>query len=788
VDPTFDAGGIHGLEIAADAVDDEWHRSSLQCRIPRQAIGPKIEAGGAADLAQANASRRTEPRECAAQQGRPPNLVRLRSLAKAGREDVLMGLERLDHGPREGTSIGGRRRTTTQGREVQRNPRCATFESKSMDGRHDAQADQIPEPHGLIEVRPQPCPCRQFSQRGFENQGGDGRTCALDIVTLPLDRLRRSHLGLVLRARERVAVTDVQEHPDTVTSGTTRLTSADMRTSDDIRVNDLADRALAHFLDSDPLEATLIGMRDRDARLTDISVEGLADGARERAAIRAAALSIDPELLSPQDAITREVILATVDYADDAEAAEALSYTVAAFPVAPSSIVLTYVRMVVVTSPQQAADYLHRLGAIPHYLEQAEERLRLGFEAGLTPVGHLVEMAVDQIDLFLSSDPCPLAVDAPGEWVGAEVWAADRDRVIDDVVKPAFLRHRDVLESRVLPTGRSLDAVGLVHLPGGRERYRALARVHTTTDRTPEELHQIGLDIVADIHAEFIELGTDLFGLSQVHEIFTHLNTEPSLRWSSSQEILDAAEAAVRRAESAAPDWFGTIPRAICTLDAIPELEEAGAPAAYYMQPALDGSRPGTYYSNVSEPTQRTRFDLESVAYHEAVPGHHFQISRALEAEELPMLRRVSFFFTAYIEGWGLYSERLADEMGLYTSPLQRMGMLSADVWRATRLVVDTGMHAFGWSRERAVQYLLDNTPAARIEVEAEIDRYIAMPGQALAYMTGRLEIQALRKRAEETLGGRFDIKAFHDVVLGSGALPLALLGELVEDWIRSVD
>jgi uncharacterized protein (DUF885 family) len=561
-----------------------------------------------------------------------------------------------------------------------------------------------------------------------------------------------------------------------------------MRTPGGVPVDDLADRALASFLDSDPLEATLIGMRDRDARLADISVEGLADQARERAAIRTAALSIDPELLSPQDAMTREVILATVDYADDAEAAEALSYTVAAFPVSPSSIVLTYVRMVVVTSPQQAADYLHRLGAIPHYLEQAEERLRLGFEAGLTPVAHLVAMAVDQIDLFLSSDPSPLAADAPGEWAGADSWAADRDRVIEDVVKPAFRRHRDVLKSRVLPTGRSLDAVGLVHLPGGRERYRALARVHTTTDRTPEELHQIGLGIVADIHAEFIELGTELFGFSQVDEIFTHLNTEPSLRWSSSQEILDAAEAAVRRAEIAAPDWFGTIPRAICTLDAIPELEAAGAPAAYYMQPALDGSRPGTYYSNVSEPAQRTRFDLESVAYHEAVPGHHFQISRALEAEDLPMLRRVSFFFTAYIEGWGLYSERLADEMGLYTSPLQRMGMLSADVWRATRLVVDTGMHAFGWSRERAVQYLLDNTPAARIEIEAEIDRYIAMPGQALAYMTGRLEIQALRRRAEESLGDRFDIKAFHDVVLGSGALPLALLGGLVEAWIRSVD
>jgi uncharacterized protein (DUF885 family) len=187
----------------------------------------------------------------------------------------------------------------------------------------------------------------------------------------------------------------------------------------------------------------------------------------------------------------------------------------------------------------------------------------------------------------------------------------------------------------------------------------------------------------------------------------------------------------------------------------------------------------------VSNPQERTTFDLESVAFHEAVPGHHFQISLALEHEDLPMLRRLSLF-TAYVEGWGLYSERLADEMGLYSSALQRMGMLAADAWRAGRLVVDTGMHALGWSRQQAVDYLLENTPEARIEVESEVDRYIAMPGQALAYMVGRLEIQSLRGRAQAALGERFDVKAFHDVVLGSGALPLAVLAAVVDDWLVS--
>jgi uncharacterized protein (DUF885 family) len=290
---------------------------------------------------------------------------------------------------------------------------------------------------------------------------------------------------------------------------------------------------------------------------------------------------------------------------------------------------------------------------------------------------------------------------------------------------------------------------------------------------------------MTSIHAEFIVLGKEVFGLDDLHAIFTRLSTDPDLRWTTEQEILDAAEAVVRRAEKAVPEWFGRLPEAVCALEAIPELEADGAPAAYYMPPALDGSRPGTYYSNVHKPTERTTFDLESVAFHEAVPGHHFQIALALETPGIPLLRRMTLF-NAYAEGWGLYTERLADEMGLYSSQVQRMGMLSADAWRASRLVVDTGMHAFGWSREQAVDYLLANTPVARIEVEAEIDRYIAMPAQALGYMTGRLEILRLRSRAQEAFGDRFDIKAFHDVVLGSGGLPLGVLDDVVEAWIAA--
>jgi uncharacterized protein (DUF885 family) len=546
----------------------------------------------------------------------------------------------------------------------------------------------------------------------------------------------------------------------------------------------LAESVLDLILDAEPLEATLLGFRSFDARLADLSVEHEEAVASARAGLREAAQKMAGDANSEQDRITLDVLVALLDYADDTQAAGALAYTVAAFPVSPSSILLSYLRMVVVTDAQQADAYIERLSQVPRYLAQAEERLHLGRTAGLTPVAHLVDMAVDQIDRFLAASPSPLAIEPPAEWDGASAWRDHMANVLDREVRPAFEAHRRALVADVLPTARPDVEAGLVHLPGGLERYRRLVRVHTTTDRTPEDLHATGMAVVARIHEEFQTLGAELFGTTDVRGIFDRLQSDPSLRWSSSQEILDAAETAVRRAEAVSVDWFGRLPEAVCTLEAIPELEAEGAAPAYYMPPSLDGSRPGTYYTNVNQPTERTSFDLESVAFHEAVPGHHFQLSLALELPDLPAIRRLTLF-NAYAEGWGLYSERLADEMGLYSSQLQRMGMLSADVWRASRLVVDTGLHAFGWSRQQAIDYMLENTPVAPIDVASEVDRYIAYPAQALSYMTGRLEIERLRSAAADELGSGFDVRGFHDAVLGSGALPLSVLGDVIAAWVR---
>jgi uncharacterized protein (DUF885 family) len=545
----------------------------------------------------------------------------------------------------------------------------------------------------------------------------------------------------------------------------------------------LADRVLELVLEAEPLEATLLGFRHLDGQLADLSIEHERGMASARSQVRDSVQGIDRSSISAHDRVTLDVLLALIDYADDAQAAGALDYTVAAFPVSPASMLLMYLRMIVITDATQADQYLQRLAQVPRYLAQAEQRLHRGREAGLTPVARLVDMAVEQIDRFLATSPGPMSLTPPVGWDGAAEWRARLASVLERDVFPAFEAYRAVLLSDALPTARSDSEAGLVHLPDGRERYRRLVRVHTTTDRSPEDLHETGLAVVARIHEEFAALGPEVFGTSDVQEIFARLQSDPALRWTSSQEILDASEAAVRRAESVAVNWFGRVPEAVCTLEAIPELEADSSGSAYYMPPSLDGSRPGTYYTNVSKPTERTSFDLESVAFHEAVPGHHFQLSLALELPDLPMIRRLTMF-TAYAEGWGLYSERLADEMGLYSSPLQRMGMLSADVWRASRLVVDTGLHAFGWSRQQAIDFMRTNTPVAPIDVHAEVDRYIAHPGQALAYMTGRLEIERLRARARDTLGDDLDLRDFHDAVLGSGALPLSVLGDVVEAWI----
>jgi uncharacterized protein (DUF885 family) len=383
--------------------------------------------------------------------------------------------------------------------------------------------------------------------------------------------------------------------------------------------------------------------------------------------------------------------------------------------------------------------------------------------------------AIGFLDRFLAQEtpfPQPLTGDR-GE---------RRDRLVAEVVRPALTRYREFLATEVAGQGRPDDRPGLCWLEDGEAHYAALARMHTTTDHTPKELHRLGLDVLAGLEAEYAELGGREFGLTDPAQVRRRLRTDESLRWRDVEEMLETARAAIARATAAAPDWFPRVPDAECVVRAVPEADAPVAPAAYYMPPALDGSRPGVYYTNTHEVHTRDRFIAETVAFHEAVPGHHFAEALAQDLTGLPRLRRIALI-TAYSEGWALYTERLADEMGLFSGDVMRLGMVAEDSVRAARLVVDTGLHALRWTREQCVEFLRAHTVLSEVEVQSETDRYIECPGQALAYMTGRLEILRLRRFAEEKLGEAFAIKDFHDVVLGGGPLPLKVLGDVVRAW-----
>jgi uncharacterized protein (DUF885 family) len=342
-----------------------------------------------------------------------------------------------------------------------------------------------------------------------------------------------------------------------------------------------------------------------------------------------------------------------------------------------------------------------------------------------------------------------------------------------------------VLADELLPVARPDERCGLSWLGSdGVDLYRTLVRAHTTLDDlSAEEIHQTGLDEVERLAAEYAEVGGRLFGTSDLPTIFARLREDPSLRYRTAGEIVADAERCLRDATAAMADWFGRLPETDCAIKEIPEFLAPDSPAAYYFPPAADGSRPGAYFVNTHAPTERNRYETASVAFHEAIPGHHLQLTIANELTHLPRFQRLSFGNTAFVEGWALYTERLADEMGLYRDDVERVGMLAGDSWRSCRLVVDTGMHAMGWSRQEAVDYMVANAPVSVEEITVEVDRYVAIPGQALGYKVGQLEIQRLRAVAEAAQAGTnggFDIKAFHDVVLCSGSVSLPVLRQLV--------
>jgi uncharacterized protein (DUF885 family) len=419
-----------------------------------------------------------------------------------------------------------------------------------------------------------------------------------------------------------------------------------------------------------------------------------------------------------------------------------------------------------------------KLGGIGTYFEELAERVREGAARGWVSARFAVSETIDQIDAALAvapeSDPLLSAVALP-DGVDADAF---RDHLLEALVRsvrPGLEAYRDALRGCALPIARPEERCGLSWLPDGEDAYDRALRYYTTTSTTAQEIHEIGLAQVAKLAGEYRALGPEVVGTDDLQQIFEAMRTDPALHFDHGDELVEQSRIALARAEAAMGDWFEVVPRASCAVEGT----ETGAKAFYY-PPANDGSRGGTFFVNTVDASSWGRFELEAMAYHEGVPGHHLQLAIAAELpDSLPDFRKYDGH-AAYAEGWGLYTERLADEMGLYTSAIDRMGMYSADSMRACRLVVDTGLHALGWSRQEAIDYMVINSPLTEGVCRPEVDRYICTPGQATSYMIGRLEIQRMRAQAEQRQGSAFDIKKFHSAVLDSGSLPLGVLDRVV--------
>jgi uncharacterized protein (DUF885 family) len=553
-------------------------------------------------------------------------------------------------------------------------------------------------------------------------------------------------------------------------------------------ISALADTLVALRFKQEPLEAALLGLPEGDVGLADLSAafESETLAAYEGIARDAATLR---ELLLSSGSFLEEIDLVTLDHIQLSATTNAehlrvrsVEFTISDFHIAPLSALLATLYQLPLDNEERCAAHLQRLSTLPRFLEQAAQRHRDGISRGRTPTARGVRAAIDQIDEVLSEpDLSGLRrhVDEEGD-----SFVANQDDLLRDSVEPALHYYRDFLVREALPAGRSDEQPGLSWLPDGQELYRTLVRASTSTARTPEDLHATGRTIIENLNAEFAPIGSRLWGTSDVVEIHRRLRTDPELRYASSEEVLSSAVETVRRAERAAPEWFGLIPSTPCAVEPVPDALADGSAPAYYFTGALDGSRPGTFFINATKPHERYRHMAEAVAFHEAVPGHHFQLTIAQEQAGGHVVFAV-FGDTASAEGWGLYAERLADEMGLYSSDVTRLGMLSTDAWRAARLVVDTGLHALGWTRQQTIDWMAAHVPMSPLEIESEVDRYIVMPGQALSYMVGRLEIEALRRKATERLKDRFAVRDFHDLILRTGPVSLPALTSAVDRWIE---
>ena len=542
-----------------------------------------------------------------------------------------------------------------------------------------------------------------------------------------------------------------------------------------------------------PTWATSLGDKRYDDRLDDITPRGIARDKKRLEGVLARANAIPEASLSAADRLTRTALVTEVQDRLAMMHCALEEWTVDPLG-GPQSEFMNYADFTSIETTHDGANYVKRTRAMGPYLDDHIANLRRGKNQGKVAVRDAVQKTLDQIARIEATSIESLGVYKPAAaphpgWSRSDSvrFASDLKDAIRSSLLPGMERYRAFLEKEILPAARPPERAGLSQLPNGLDCYRELIRVHTSLDLFPEEIHNLGLEEVAAFRRNLADLGQKVFGTSDVADIQKRLRTDPAMHFKTSDEVEAKAREALARAQAAVPQWFGLQPKAPCQVKVMGMHEAPYSTIAYYRQPSADGKRPGTYMINTYLPETRPRYEAEALAFHESVPGHHLQISIAQELTGIPEFRKHQGV-TAFVEGWALYTEHLADEMGLYSSDVDRLGMLSFDAWRACRLVVDTGMHAMGWSRQQAIDYMTENSVLAENNIVNEVDRYIAWPGQALAYKIGQREILQLRDEAKRKLGARFNIKAFHDAVLGNGAVAMPVLREQVEAYIAQAE
>jgi len=556
----------------------------------------------------------------------------------------------------------------------------------------------------------------------------------------------------------------------------------------DPALKSLADRYWDASMERNPTSATDLGDYRFNDRLPDLAEETrlrwnltLRGFLKEVQALPAAGLS-------PADRLTRDLLERTLQDGLFEFAAQHGQY----LPLNPLDGPQIKFPLVLVSQPFRNAEdfraYISRLRAFPKQVDDLMSNLRKGVSLGITAPRVTTQKVLPQIRTHIVDDPTKSEFHKPLQSADS-IPATERDAItkslaeaIRDSVVPSYRKLLEFVEKEYLPACR--DTVGIGVVPNGEKMYTELAYLNATVRVEPQQVHELGLSEVARIRGEMARVQKEVGFQGNLDDFLTHMRTDPAQRFKTGEELYAAADAILQRTKPLMPKLFTRLPKADCVMKEIESFRAPASPVAYYNPCPEDFSRPGYYYINVYKPDERLRFTLEALTYHEAIPGHHFQIALHQENTSLPKFRRYGSF-TAYVEGWALYTEKLGYEIGGYKDAYSRFGQLTFEMWRACRLVVDTGMHAKGWSRQQAIDFMAGNTSLAQLDIESEIDRYISWPGQALAYKIGELRILQLRREAQETLGGKFDLRAFHDALLADGAMPIDVLETRMRKWIE---